>query len=346
MEAGDREQALCSGPESSPNSDKLHHSDGLRVPAAGSVEDPAVHAFTGPAAKVKASRKQHRGTEPSALRAPVLRKLPGGPNPAGVLPGAGAVRVYTEPQGAAGVWQNHTATCQSPTPAIRATIGDLVGPVTQETSAGEGWGKGASLAAGKTVVWDCIKGSPCGKRSSVQWDLGRTQCSDLCPHDAKASLVPTSPGSVSTFALGSLHTPALVGISAAHPLHGKDIRSARICSVTECEGMGPARGEGLGHGPDSASPSSRDRGAGCSLGLQWMPELYPNYLRLHIIPGRPVPWEAERRVTSAETPREARHDTPLAQRPLMDVRLGELPSWLSHHSFLPTELPRVLQKGE
>ncbi|XP_075436198.1 mitochondrial nucleoid-associated protein 1 isoform X2 [Ascaphus truei] len=29
----------------------------------------------------------------------------------------------------------------------------------------------------------------------------------------------------------------------------------------------------------------------------------------------------------------------------MDVRLGELPSWLSHHSFLPTELPRVLQKA-
>ncbi|XP_073416341.1 mitochondrial nucleoid-associated protein 1 isoform X2 [Dendrobates tinctorius] len=86
------------------------------------------------------------------------------------------------------------------------------------------------------------------------------------------------------------------------------------------------------------------------LGMHWIPQLYPNYVQLCIVPGRQDQWDPLGRGTTMPDPignlpevsKIARTESILENQSiskrLMDVRLGELPHWLANHSFTPKNL--------
>ncbi|XP_050764587.1 uncharacterized protein C17orf80 homolog [Gymnogyps californianus] len=80
-------------------------------------------------------------------------------------------------------------------------------------------------------------------------------------------------------------------------------------------------------------------------GLEWFPDLYPNYDGLSIFPGKP--FQEDVGITT-KTPKgnfsEGRQG-PLSERRLMDVRLGELPVWLATRDFSPQGLLGGVQKA-
>ncbi|KAM6376769.1 mitochondrial nucleoid-associated protein 1 [Pluvialis apricaria] len=90
--------------------------------------------------------------------------------------------------------------------------------------------------------------------------------------------------------------------------------------------------------------SGRSTPAG-ALGLEWFPDLYPNYRGLSIFPGKTFQ-EGVGIIT--KTPKGNFSDGqqgPLSERRLMDVRLGELPAWLTTCDFSPPGLLGGVQKA-
>ncbi|PIO22908.1 hypothetical protein AB205_0121890 [Aquarana catesbeiana] len=91
----------------------------------------------------------------------------------------------------------------------------------------------------------------------------------------------------------------------------------------------------------------------CSLGLQWIPELHSNYIQLKIVPeqinlksssGRmgesiaPGPFDPE---SCWPTQRQPIPEVPLTSRRLMDVRIGDLPSWLALQRLSMKTIPEL-----
>ncbi|XP_040190861.1 uncharacterized protein LOC120923257 [Rana temporaria] len=91
----------------------------------------------------------------------------------------------------------------------------------------------------------------------------------------------------------------------------------------------------------------------CSLGLQWIPELHSNYIQLKIVPeqidlkssrGRmgksiaPGPFDPE---SCRPTQRPPIPEVPLTSRRLMNVRIGELPSWLALQRLSMNTIPEL-----
>ncbi|XP_068118395.1 mitochondrial nucleoid-associated protein 1-like [Hyperolius riggenbachi] len=82
-----------------------------------------------------------------------------------------------------------------------------------------------------------------------------------------------------------------------------------------------------------------------SLGLEWMPELYSNYTQLSIVPNRSGLMGSHRRISIGTTPGGADSaqckpppcepipEVPLESRRLMDVRIGELSSWVGRQRW-------------
>ncbi|XP_063265705.1 uncharacterized protein C17orf80 homolog [Prinia subflava] len=73
-------------------------------------------------------------------------------------------------------------------------------------------------------------------------------------------------------------------------------------------------------------------------GLEWFPDLYPDYEGLRIFPGKR--FHEDMRIT-AQTPRGGfaqGQQGPLRERPLLEVRLGELHTWISTCDFSPQGL--------
>nr|XP_006119131.1 uncharacterized protein C17orf80 homolog isoform X2 [Pelodiscus sinensis] len=82
-----------------------------------------------------------------------------------------------------------------------------------------------------------------------------------------------------------------------------------------------------------------------SIGLEWFPELYPNYQRLSMLPGRPVQGDTEIKMKKMEPGFLEGLQVPLAERRLMDVKLKELPGWLAACDFSPKGLVRAVRKA-
>ncbi|XP_014133157.2 uncharacterized protein C17orf80 homolog isoform X1 [Falco cherrug] len=94
--------------------------------------------------------------------------------------------------------------------------------------------------------------------------------------------------------------------------------------------------------PSQASGRNVQAGA---MGLEWFPDLHPNYDGLSIFPGKP--FQEGRRIT-VKTPKgnfAEGQQGPLSERHLMDVRLGELPMWLATCNFSPQGLLGGVQKA-
>uniref|UniRef100_A0A8C8RN65 ATP synthase subunit f, mitochondrial n=1 Tax=Pelusios castaneus TaxID=367368 RepID=A0A8C8RN65_9SAUR len=82
-----------------------------------------------------------------------------------------------------------------------------------------------------------------------------------------------------------------------------------------------------------------------SIGLEWFPELYPNYHRLNMFPGRPLQGDVEIKMKKLEPSSLEGRQAPLGEKRLMDVKLRELPSWLTACDFSPKGLLRAVQKA-
>ncbi|XP_067403385.1 mitochondrial nucleoid-associated protein 1 [Emydura macquarii macquarii] len=82
-----------------------------------------------------------------------------------------------------------------------------------------------------------------------------------------------------------------------------------------------------------------------SIGLEWFPELYPNYHRLSMFPGRPLPGNVEIKMKTIKPSFLEGPQAPLIERCLMDVKIKELPAWLSACDFSPKGLLGAVQKA-
>ncbi|XP_042303877.1 uncharacterized protein C17orf80 homolog isoform X2 [Sceloporus undulatus] len=82
-----------------------------------------------------------------------------------------------------------------------------------------------------------------------------------------------------------------------------------------------------------------------SLGLEFFPELYPNYLSLGLL-SRRLPQRSVRipGTQALILPSEGNH-VPLAERCLMDVKLQDLPAWLATRDLSPQGMLRVTRRA-
>uniref|UniRef100_A0A8B9C030 ATP synthase subunit f, mitochondrial n=1 Tax=Anser brachyrhynchus TaxID=132585 RepID=A0A8B9C030_9AVES len=97
-------------------------------------------------------------------------------------------------------------------------------------------------------------------------------------------------------------------------------------------------------------PICLSRGSGRSaragaVGLEWFPELRPNYQALSAFAERPFQGEPGVATKTPEGNFSEGQRGPLAERRLMDVRLGELPTWLATRDFSPRGLLGGVQKA-
>uniref|UniRef100_A0A5F8GSK2 Chromosome 2 open reading frame, human C17orf80 n=1 Tax=Monodelphis domestica TaxID=13616 RepID=A0A5F8GSK2_MONDO len=83
-----------------------------------------------------------------------------------------------------------------------------------------------------------------------------------------------------------------------------------------------------------------------SMGLEWFPELYPGYQHLRVLPRKP-----KRRNTDIQKPHhnfpemEGFLNVPLLEKSLMDIKIGNLPSWLTMSNFSLMGLLGTVQKA-
>ncbi|XP_037349214.1 uncharacterized protein C17orf80 homolog [Talpa occidentalis] len=83
-----------------------------------------------------------------------------------------------------------------------------------------------------------------------------------------------------------------------------------------------------------------------SLGLEWFPELYPAYLGLGVLPGRPQFWTVMAWKPQLISPQgESLSQVPLVERSLAAVRSLEPPTRLTTAGFSLTRLLGAVQKG-
>ncbi|XP_023585041.1 uncharacterized protein C17orf80 homolog isoform X2 [Trichechus manatus latirostris] len=84
----------------------------------------------------------------------------------------------------------------------------------------------------------------------------------------------------------------------------------------------------------------------CSMGLEWFPELYPGYLGLGVLPGKPQYWNAMAQKPQLMSPKEERlSPVPLLERRSTDRRILEPLTRLTTSSFSLMRLLGALQKG-
>ncbi|XP_064006737.1 uncharacterized protein C17orf80 homolog [Pogoniulus pusillus] len=94
--------------------------------------------------------------------------------------------------------------------------------------------------------------------------------------------------------------------------------------------------------PSQASGRSTPAGA---VGLEWFPDLHPNYHRLSFIPGKDFQEGIGITTKPPTNGFSERQQGPLSERRLMDVRLGELPMWLATCDFSLQGLLGGVQKA-
>ncbi|XP_075296833.1 mitochondrial nucleoid-associated protein 1 [Opisthocomus hoazin] len=80
-------------------------------------------------------------------------------------------------------------------------------------------------------------------------------------------------------------------------------------------------------------------------GLEWFPDLYPNYHGLSIFPGNPSREDVGIATKAPKGNFSERQQGPRSEGRLMDVRLGELPAWFAACDFSPQGLLGGVQRA-
>ncbi|XP_003786213.1 uncharacterized protein C17orf80 homolog [Otolemur garnettii] len=92
--------------------------------------------------------------------------------------------------------------------------------------------------------------------------------------------------------------------------------------------------------------ATADRKMPSSMGLEWFPELYPGYLGLGVLPGKPQYWHELAQKPQLVSPQEGRFSqVPLLERSSTDIRSVESPTWLTTSNFSLRRLLEAVQKG-
>ncbi|XP_014114884.1 PREDICTED: uncharacterized protein C17orf80 homolog [Pseudopodoces humilis] len=164
-----------------------------------------------------------------------------------------------------------------------------------------------------------------------------------------------------------------VGVGSEPPVSASHPRNLLRLSLTEAlggHGQGTSRNElsslqrprdsgeqlqgasqpivNLGTAPELAllhTPKIQPRRSARASGLEWFPELYPDYEGLRILPGKRFHEDVR---IAAEAPQGAftqGQQGPLWERPLMEVRLGELHTWISTCNLSPQGLLGAVQRA-
>ncbi|XP_065591705.1 mitochondrial nucleoid-associated protein 1 [Cyrtonyx montezumae] len=89
--------------------------------------------------------------------------------------------------------------------------------------------------------------------------------------------------------------------------------------------------------------SGRSTQAG-AVGLEWFPDLHSNYHSLSMLPGKSLQEDIGITMKAPKGNFSEGYQGPLSERHLMDVRLGELPMWLTTCDFSPWGLLGGVQK--
>ncbi|KAM4665059.1 mitochondrial nucleoid-associated protein 1 [Discoglossus pictus] len=277
-----------------------------------SIRDATAPSVNGPNVKLKLLRKQETVAE---LAVPILLHFPDNMEP------KANVSTHLERKGVVRTQQSHPVWHQ---PAGKALTVDVSEPATlpvMETMPQEA----DRQKAGKTLVWEHITFPLSGKR----WQL----CTELHPLETEVSHLTAPRTPVSIFPLDNVSKQGIFSTTGAQ----SDSKTGHSSKKSILDST-----------PRVQSPSSqslRNMQYVDSLGFQWIPELYQNYLSLHLIQENSDQWVSETRVTEAELPTGDQPDVPLAMRRLMDTRLGELPSWVTQHRISAKTFPAAVQQG-
>ncbi|XP_048821359.1 uncharacterized protein C17orf80 homolog isoform X2 [Lagopus muta] len=81
-----------------------------------------------------------------------------------------------------------------------------------------------------------------------------------------------------------------------------------------------------------------------AVGLEWFPDLHSNYHSLSMFPEKSIQDDVGITMKTPKGNLSEGHQGPLSERHLMDVRLGELPMWLTTCDFSPRGLLGGVQK--
>ncbi|XP_074778296.1 mitochondrial nucleoid-associated protein 1 [Athene noctua] len=97
--------------------------------------------------------------------------------------------------------------------------------------------------------------------------------------------------------------------------------------------------------PICLSQASGRSAAMGATGLEWFPDFYPNYDGLSIFPGKPFQENVQITMKTPKSNFAKGQQGPLSAQPLMDVKLGELPVWLTTCDLSLRGLLGGVQKG-
>ncbi|XP_039937973.1 uncharacterized protein C17orf80 homolog [Hirundo rustica] len=92
------------------------------------------------------------------------------------------------------------------------------------------------------------------------------------------------------------------------------------------------------------TPSPQASGSSATA-LEWFPDLYPDYEGLRIFPGKRFRQDVRIAVEAPKSGLAQGQQGPLSERPLMEVRLGELHTWISTCNFSPRGLLAAVQRA-
>ncbi|KAM8945669.1 mitochondrial nucleoid-associated protein 1 [Pelodytes ibericus] len=206
------------------------------------------------------------------------------------------------------------------------------------------WERGDIQTAAKTLVWDHIKTSLCEKSAYQNW----IEKGMLLSCNSKHSQVSTDLPYIN--AQESFHNQMLGCTSDTPFLHQSEIHSAVKYSAKSLEKIKQSVESNLKVGLDSVSnhkavtsqPFS-DVAPSSNLGMQWIPELYPNVINVHT--GREKGLDTQRKEIKTKIATETQHDVHLQSKRLMDVRLGQLSSWLYIQHFSIKSLKETTQNA-
>ncbi|XP_075072947.1 mitochondrial nucleoid-associated protein 1 isoform X2 [Mixophyes fleayi] len=252
-------------------------------------------------------------------------------------------------------WQNLNARC-------RQVLNESFGGTEKECarlpdqfSEKTGHNTQGGVANNSIVLWDQFQSSLTDKPFHEQGSLVLQQCSETSSPCTESSLVSIY-GLSSTLVQESFDTQLLPSISPT--LHSENMHKTAMCNIPEVDSIGKYMESNLDLlSPQKIVPVVDVEPENSTLGLQWIPHLYSNYVRQCIAPGRQDQWSLDQRWSEIKEPTELKPelckpaccksvtDSQLASRHLMDVRLGKLPTWLADQRFSMKRFPELVQNA-
>ncbi|KAM6245338.1 mitochondrial nucleoid-associated protein 1 isoform 2-T2 [Porphyrio hochstetteri] len=314
------------------------------------VKDPAREPSSGAGAEKQRARVRGEASGSSSGAASAGSRSPAWPAGEGSHPGSGADRAGTAQPGT----------------QERATVPEAAGPATRGLGAAEHPSAEGERSSSPKAIKIPVLGDPPEARSrSSPGDLVQQEGADKTVTEEKqmhleAGVEYGAP--VSALHTKNLHLSVMEGFRG----HNKEASKNDLSSIQKHRGskqqmagvsepiLNARRDTELAldqfllhtskNQPICLAQASGRSTQARAVGLEWFPDLYPNYYGLSIFPGKPFQRDEGSTVKVKGSFSEGQRG-PLSERQLMDVRLGELPAWLATCDFSPQGLLGGVQKA-